>query len=476
MNVNGKAFPVTPMARAVIDCLQTAGASAIYIVGGSVRNFFMGKDINDYDMEIYGLTSDQILAAVSGLGSVSLVGNHFKVIKLRTSPEVEFDLSIPRREWKTGPMHVDFHIEVDPTMTTFDAASRRDYAINSGMYDVQNDTLVDHFGFIHDIEHKILRPTSSQFADDPLRVLRGMWLAGMGFHMPARYNAMMASLAKYYPTISRERVYEEWEKWAGRSDIPSAGIEFLLNAGWLGIYPEINELVGCPQEPKHHPEGDAFIHTMMVMDYMVQVIFPRVGISKETEAHIILTDTALLHDSAKPQTTYRDPEDGQIKSPGHDQMGAEIMVPRFMERIGRSNPDQRKTDHLVEMIKVLTANHMRHIGLKNPTRKNVRSMALDVGNLKYLSYIVEADNSGRFPKPGGLPPQMEAIMKIAAEIELEEAKPKPILSGEILIGLGMNPGVAIGKMIRESFEAQMNDEFVDMDGAIAWAKNRLDVK
>jgi tRNA nucleotidyltransferase (CCA-adding enzyme) len=474
MNVNGKAFPVSEEAWLVIGCLKTAGATAVYIVGGSVRNFFLGKDIKDYDLEIYGLTSEQIMNAVSHLGSISLVGTHFKVIKLRTSPKVEFDLSIPRREWKTGPMHVDFHIEADKDMTTLEAAARRDFTINSGMYDPMTDTLVDHYGFVHDIEHRILRPTSNQFADDPLRVLRGMWLAGMGFNMPSRYNAMMASLAKYYPTISRERVWEEWFKWASRSDKPSAGIEFLLSAGWLGIYPEINELVGCPQEPKHHPEGDAFIHTCMSMDYMVSEIFPRVGIEKETDEHAMLVDTMLLHDSAKPQTTYRDPEDGEIKSPGHDQMGAKIMVPRFMDKIGRVNPDQKKADHFVEMITILVANHMRHIGLKNPTRKNVRSMALDIGNLSYLSYVVEADNSARFPKPGGLPPQMKAIMDIAAEIELEQEKPKPILNGEILIKLGMVPGIAIGKMIRESFDAQMDEEFSDMFGAIAWAKKKLD--
>ena len=386
---------------------------------------------------------------------------------------VEFDLSIPRREWKTGPSHVDFHIEVDPAMTTFEAASRRDYSVNSGMYNVLKDELVDHFGFVHDIERKILKPTSAQFADDALRVLRGTWLAGMGFRMPSRYNAIMSGLAKYSWLISRERVWEEWFKWASRSEVPSAGIEFLLSAGWLSLYPEINDLIGCEQDPQHHPEGSAFIHTMMSLDYIASKC-DEVGILRESEERAMLVDTMLLHDSAKPQTTYRDPADGHIKSPGHDQIGANIMVPNFMNRIGRVNPDQKKPDHFVEMIKTLVANHMRHISLKAPTRRSVRSMALDVGNLKYLSYVVEADNSARFPKEGGLPPQMKAIMKLAAEMELEQKKPVPFLTGDILIKLGMLPGIAIGKMIRESFDAQMNEEFTDMIGAVTWAKARIE--
>ena len=697
MHLNGKNFPITKELISVIDSLKNAKATAVYVVGGSVRNFFMGKDINDYDLEIYGLNSDQIINAVSHLGSISLVGSHFKVIKLRTSPTVEYDLSMPRREWKTGPLHTDVRVETYKDMTTFDAAARRDFTINSGMYDPIADILIDHYGFVHDVEHKILRPTSAQFKDDPLRVLRGMWLAGMDFNMPSRYNAMMSGLAKYYPTISRERVWEEWFKWASRSDKPSLGLEFLLNAGWLNLYPEINDLIGCWQDSRHHPEGwsltflhtletsitcsnqaanhdmsigvplgeltsrtptfrtmseilsrtfstepivggnmvsffsatqtrnldilpafessvtvitqpktlvcmfgtstfitnkiqrvmfkissasmkrivdtsindfeiinavikpvtifmmnmlpsfkgstniefhddsmdthaalvvgpgsikitsvivdtrstpidgdviicfdfcaesdiwdhndlismnsnisihnytvkigDVFTHILQAVDRMAEICI-REGIKGEERAMLVFT--ALNHDDGKINTTIVDPQ-GSIKSPGHDQSGLPLIT-SFMNRIGRVNPDQKKPDHFVGMIKILVANHMRHIGLQNPTRKNVRNLASDVGNLKHLSYVVESDNSARVPKPAGLPPQMRAIMSIASELEIEDSKPKAILNGEALIKIGMKPGPDLGKIIRESFSAQMDEEFSDMAGAIMWAKKKL---
>lgn len=472
MNINGKPFPITLELHDIITRLRSAGAKHTYVVGGSVRDYIMGQAINDYDMEIYGLTNEQISKAVEGLGAISYVGEKFKVLKLRHSSGREYDLALPRREIKIGPLHTDFYVSEDPFMDPLQASERRDYTINSIMYDPVEDILIDPYNGVHDIALKVLRPTSAKFEEDaPVRILRGMQFAGrFGFKLQSRYSSYMSNLTRYAFTASRERVWGEWYKWAAKSKYPSFGIEFLLDAGWLYLYPEIYNLIGCEQDPRHHPEGDAFIHTLICTDRMVDRC-EAFGIKEDTDERAMLVFTALYHDVAKPPTTVRE-KDGSITSNGHDQLGAK-MIPAAMEKLGRVNPDQKKADHMVEAIQILTANHMRHLSLKNPSKHNVRRLAADVGNLRHLSHIVWADNSARPPHQIGLPPQMEAIMKIASEIEIEDKKPVRILNGSMLIELGLKPGPTFKKLIEAAYQAQLDGVFEDEAGALVWIKKEI---
>ena len=473
MQINGRSFPVTQEAWAVINAIINAGGTP-YIVGGSVRDYMLNLEVNDYDLEIYKLNSEQIKAAVNHLGVISITGQKFRVMKLRTKSGTTFDLSIPRRETKTGPLHTDYIIDADPEMDIFQACLRRDYTVNSAMYNPVLDELYDFYGAMRDVQLRTLRPTSNQYDKDALRVLRGMQIAGRkGFRFASAYQPLTRAMMLEYSDLSRERIWEEWVKWAGMSRYPSMGIEFLVDTGWIDLYPELKNMMGSKQDPIWHPEGDAFVHTLSTVDEMHDIC-KREGIPYESEERVKLMLAILQHDIAKPKTMIID-TDGRIHNPGHDQLGA-AMVPGFMEKIGRVNPDQKSEDKLVSNIQTLVANHMRHVGLDSPSKRTVRRMALDVDNLQHLAYVVEADHSGRKPNKGGLPPQMQAIMRVASEVSLETTKPKPYLKGDILIELGMKQGKDIGRVIAASFEAQLDGEFEDVDGAVKWAKSHLGIE
>lgn len=215
----------------LLDRLRAAGMNPL-LVGGSVRDSFDGTTSKDLDFEVYGASTDQLHQAASEVGQVNAVGKKYGVLKMTLGDE-DIDLSVPRRDNKTGVGHRDFTVDVDPGMSVTEASSRRDFTINAMSYDPRLGVLIDPHGGRRDLEDGVLRHVSPAFAEDPLRVIRGMQFA-------ARFNMTMdpdtvsfsQSLRVEASSLHNSGMSEEWAKWARKSRRPSDGLRVLAQTEW----------------------------------------------------------------------------------------------------------------------------------------------------------------------------------------------------------------------------------------------------
>jgi len=420
-----------------------------YLVGGCVRDSLMGLKPKDIDIEVFGISSIDILEnLLSPHGKVSTVGRSFGIVKLTTLSGEEFDFSLPRRDSKCGIGHKDFRVTIDPTLTIEEAASRRDYTINSMSIDIWTGELIDPFNGCRDLESKILRHTSNAFSEDPLRVLRGFQFSGRyGLTAADETNILCRELVDKFYTLPIERIWIEFEKWATKSVIPSKGLEFLVKSGWIEHFPEIQDLIGCPQDPEWHPEGDVFEHTCQVVDQAVG-------------GGVIVMLAALCHDLGKPETTQI--IDGRIRTPGHCQTG--IGKSRsFLKTIGCPYD-------IITQVEKLVNEHLVHIQTIN--KRSIRRLIVRLGNASIddLVSLIGADHAGRGSASCKLPDSAINIKDIAEEIGEEI---KPILMGRHLIELGMKPGPHFGQILKNAFEAQLDGKFETVEDGIEFLKNFL---
>ncbi|HEY1172646.1 MAG TPA: polynucleotide adenylyltransferase [Verrucomicrobiae bacterium] len=445
--------------------LETDALQEAYLVGGCVRDWFLGSAQKDFDIEVFGITYEQLEKALRKWGRVDLVGRSFGVVKLTMRSGATYDFSLPRRDSKIAAGHRGFTITFDPDITPKEAAARRDYTINALMYSPRKGALLDHYGGVADLKQRVLRHTSEAFTEDPLRVLRGMQFA-------ARFNLTVApetvklcrSIKDTYRELAVERVREEWFKWASKSVTPSRGLHFLRDTGWIEHFPEVLALIDVPQEPEWHPEGDVYTHTSLCCDAMARLSLWQ---QKDETSRIVYMLAILAHDFAKPQTTSRALRDGvwRIVSPGHEEAGGPI-AERFLERIAAPNA-------IRERIIPLVVNHLAH--LNAASARGVRRLAkrLVPETIEGLCLVIEADHSGRPPKPPGLPKGGQMLLEMAEEMNLKASAPKPILLGRDLIAKGMSPGKQFGAILEAAFEAQLEGKFTDHAGALQWLEETL---
>jgi tRNA nucleotidyltransferase (CCA-adding enzyme) len=271
-----------------------------YLVGGCVRDALIGIPHKDFDIEVFGVSYDQLVATLSRFGRTDLVGRSFGVVKLKIG-EYIFDFTIPRRDSKVASGHKGFEIQFDENISPREAASRRDFTVNAIMYDPRTHELLDFFGGEADLRRRILRHTSDAFTEDPLRVLRGMQFASRFNLQPAPETIELCrSIKNSFHELAVERVREEWFKWAEKSATPSIGLHFLRDTEWLEHFPELQSILGVPQDPEWHPEGDVFIHTCHCCDAMATL--PEWQ-SADPESRIVYMLAVLLHDVGKAVTT-----------------------------------------------------------------------------------------------------------------------------------------------------------------------------
>jgi hypothetical protein len=247
-----------PYIHPILAAIQAAGGRPL-IVGGAVRDALRGVDSKDFDqefdIEVYNLPIDQLSELLAGFGRVDAVGRSFGILKLRTPSGHELDVSLPRRESKIGAGHRGFLAAPDPTMTPREAAARRDFTWNALAITPEGE-LLDFFGGAADLHAGIIRHTTAAFAEDPLRVLRAMQFAArFDMRLAPETAALCRTLLPEAPTLATERIWGEWQKWAIKGRKPAAGLRVLAETGWISLYPELEELIGCPQDPVWHPEG-----------------------------------------------------------------------------------------------------------------------------------------------------------------------------------------------------------------------------
>lgn len=435
-----------------------------YLVGGCVRDWLLGLEPKDIDLEVFGVSYECLERGLARWGRTDLVGRSFGVVKLTLPSGACYDFTIPRRDSKVAPGHKGFAVEFDPAITPSEAAARRDFTLNALYYDPRVRRLVDYFGGERDLRERRLRHTSEAFAEDPLRVLRGMQFAGR-FNLvgAAETLALCRQIRTGYGELARERVWQEWSKWAAKSVVPSAGLRFLTASGWLEHFPELAALQGVPQDPDWHPEGDVFVHTCHACDALVSLpAWQQAG----EDLRIVYLLAVLTHDLAKPQTTHECVKDGRtrIVSPGHDEAGGPL-AESFLERIYAPLP-------IRERVIPLVTNHMAH--LAGITDRFVRRLArrLEPASVQDLCTVITADALGRPPKPPEVPSGVAVLRAKAEELQVQHQAPKPLLLGRHLIAQGQQPGPAFAPILAAAYEAQLEGAFRDLPGALAWLANR----
>ncbi len=447
---------------------STPELRAAYLVGGCVRDAWLGLSCKDFDVEVFGVNYEQLVSVLSRWGKTDLVGRSFGVVKLTTVCGHTFDFTIPRRDSKIAAGHKGFQVEFDPAITPKEAASRRDFTINSLMFDPRAKQLLDFFGGVSDLEKKILRHTSPSFVEDPLRVLRGMQLAArFDFRAAPETIELSRKIKLSHAELAGERVREEWFKWAEKSAMPSRGLKFLVETEWVENFPEIQSLIGTPQEPEWHPEGDVFIHTCHCCDAMVQLPEWK---NADTESRIVYSLAILAHDFGKPTTTHRTLKDGveRIVSPGHDEVGVPL-TENFLARIAAPLAIRQRVVPLVQ-------NHLAHF--QTLTDRAVRRLAkrLEPENIFGLGVVMTADQMGRPPRPATVSENVQRLLARAHELEIQIKPPQPILLGRHLLDLGMPGGKEMGKVLRAAFEAQLEGNFFDLPQALRWLREQKEIE
>jgi len=235
----------------------------VYQVGGWVRDQLLGQTTKDRDWVVVGETPDSMLAQ-----GFKPVGKDFPVFLHPTTHE---EYALARTERKTGPGYKGFAFQSDPTITLEQDLSRRDLTINAIAMRADGQ-LIDPYQGQQDINNRLLRHVSEAFAEDPVRILRVARFYArfkhLGFSIAPETMVLMSNMVQQGEAnhLVAERVWQELQL-ALSYQHPEAFIIALRDCGALAIlFPEIDQLFGIPQSPKHHPEIDCGVHTLMVLE------------------------------------------------------------------------------------------------------------------------------------------------------------------------------------------------------------------
>ena len=439
--------------RKIEQLVRRAGGRT-WLVGGSVRDLVLGQQPRDLDLEVTGVPPGQIHALLTEHFSVQFVGKAFAVFKLQGLP---VDLSIPSRTLSDDTSLPGLLRQADPNMPIDEALARRDFTINAMAWDPDTLELRDPFNGRGDLDARILRHASNRFAEDPLRVLRGMQLA-------ARLELTVApETVALCQTLSQEgqpseRLWEEWKKLLLQGRKPSLGLQFLRHCGWLRFYPELASLEGCPQDPIWHPEGDVWIHTLHCLDWFAA---ERTG---DEPDDLAVGLGVLCHDFGKPVTTKE--EYGHVSSRGHESEGTGP-TQRFLERLTNQHS-------LIDEVVPLVLCHLRPRALHdaNASDSAVRRLARQVQRIDRLVRVARADHAGRPPKQFDGFPAGEWLLARARQLEVDRQTPSPIIMGRHLLELGIQPGPDMGRLVDDCYEAQLDGVFATLEEGLAYAKSK----
>jgi tRNA nucleotidyltransferase (CCA-adding enzyme) len=439
----------------IAQLVQAAGGRA-YLVGGAVRDAYLGRPIKDFDLEVFGLHPEALLQCLAAHFPIDPVGQHFGVLLVKG---YHIDIAVPRREISSGPKHTDFLVEYAPDSSLAEAASRRDFTINALSYDILSDALHDPYGGLQDLQARRLRHVSQKFAEDPLRVLRGMQFIARFDLLPDPSTVQLCRQLspKQLPI---ERIESEWKKLILQGVRIGQGLQFLMDCGWLQYFPELAALDACQQDPQWHPEGSVWVHTRHCMD-----AFARKRIQDSGEDFIVGL-AVLCHDLGKPLCTYQDAT-GRIRSPQHDRLGVPL-ARRLLQRITRQKA-------VIDAVLPLVGQHMRPHDFYSQKASDaaVRRLAVKVKRIDRLVRVAQADANGRPPLTD---PEFAAgrwLQERAQALAVQASAPQPIVMGRHLIELGCQPGPQFKSLLEQCYQAQLDGHFLDQASGLNFLQGIL---
>src|SRR5579872_4798874 len=421
------------LANRIIRTLRAAGRQA-YLVGGCVRDVLLGCPPKDFDVAT-DAPPTEILALFPGSGCV---GAHFGVVLVRDEDaQVEVATFRSDRDYADGRRPSSVHFETSPR----EDAVRRDFTINGLMMDPDTREVLDFVDGRADLDRRLIRAIGDpeiRFREDHLRLLRAIrFAARLGFAIePATFDAIRRHHA-LIRSVSAERVRDELVRILTEGGA-RRGFELLEATGLLDdLLPEVGAMRGVAQPPEFHPEGDVWVHTLLLLERL-------------DRASPALALGALLHDVGKPPT-FRVAE--RIRFDGHVEEGVRL-AHGILDRLRFSRND-------TEQVEALVANHMRFKDvprMKESTLKRFFRLPkfeehLELHRLDCLASHGQLDN-------------YEFARRKLEELPQEQLKPKPLVSGADLIAAGYSPGPIFSQILSAIEDAQLEGRITTREEAI----------
>jgi poly(A) polymerase len=420
-------------ATEIVMRLRTEGFQA-YLVGGCVRDLVMGREPADYDV-----ATDATPAQVVHLFPEAItVGAQFGVVIVPTDAG-KVEVATFRRDGRYADGR--HPVEVQFARTAQEDVRRRDFTINGLLLDPANDEVLDYVGGRADIRARRLRTIGDpeeRFREDKLRMMRAVrFAARFDFALDGPTRDAIRNLAPWIREVSAERVRDEILKilTEGRA---RRGFELLDETGLLAeVLPEIKAMQGVEQPPKFHPEGDVWIHTLLMLE----------GLQKPTAT---LALGVLLHDVGKPPTfTLRE----RIRFDNHVEVGAKMAG----EICARLRLSTRETERVVELVR-------HHLRFKDLPRMK-RSTQMRFLRMEGFEEHLELHRLDCLASHGDLS-HYELARKLLLETPPEAVRPAPLLTGDDLIAQGYRPGPQFKQMLQAVEDAQLDGKLHDREGAL----------
>ena len=430
----------TSLAREIVARLQGHGHQA-YFAGGCVRDLLLEREPSDYDVA----TNARPEEVVGLFPSARLVGAHFGVVLVRAdSAEVEVATFRTDHSYLDGRRPAAVEFEADPRQDVL----RRDFTINGLLLDPQTNQVLDFVGGRDDLRAGLIRAIGDpalRFGEDHLRMLRAVrFAARFGFRIEPATFAAIGELHEKIAAISAERIRDELVRILIEGGA-RRGFDLLDASGLLAdVLPEVAAMKGVQQPPEFHPEGDVWVHTMMMLE----------GLRQPSET---LALAVLLHDVGKPPT-FRVAE--RIRFDEHAEVGARMAV-RILARL-------RFPGGVIRQVEALVANHLR---FKDVTRMREstlkRFMRMDRFEEHLELHRLDCMMSHR------LVDNYEFVRRKFAEAPREVLKPKPLVTGDDLIAAGYTPGPPFARMLSALEDAQLEGRIGTRDEGLALLRARF---
>ncbi len=458
----------------------------VYAVGGFVRDLLRGIPSEDVDLLITRQPIRTIIEKIRPYGKVSLVGRSFGIVKF-TVKDKSYDLALPRKDRPKGNSargHKDILVSADPRLPIEADLERRDFRCNSIALRLADGVLVDPFEGAKDIRAKMIRVTNPRaFPEDPLRVLRAARFASvLGFSVEPSIYSLARGIELAH--LSVERINEELFKILLLSARPSAGLEELFKLGALRqLFPELYALTLVIQDSVFHPEKDSFghhtvwHHTKLTVD-QAKRLAELAGL--EPTKMLALELAALYHDIGKTETTRWEFKRGRmvITSAGHDVASEKTTKKIF----GRFRIFAWNGYNLRRIVLILIRNHHRASELwqnrRTVTRKAFNRLAADTdGEIELLAYLDAADRGGRKEKlVAGLDREGRWLLDKFRELNVSKETIRPLIMGRDLLRLGIAPGPGMGKILKELYKRQLDNDFQTKKQGLKIAKKLIEGK
>lgn len=439
----------------VIRTLREKGHQA-YLVGGCVRDLLLGREPKDNDVAT-SATPDQVMTifpetyavgAQFGVVLVPLPADHRTDGDPSSSKSNVVEVATFRSDlgYSDGRHPDEVRFSQDPC----EDVARRDFTINAMLLDPVNSEVLDYVGGQKDLEAKIIRTVGDperRFAEDKLRMLRAVrFAARFGYTVEPATFAAIREHAPEIQVVSRERVRDELTKMLTEGQARRA---FLLldESGLLQeVLPEISVMKGVEQPPEFHPEGDVFVHTLLLLDNLPHPCPPT------------LAWGCLLHDVGKPATFRVAPD--RIRFDGHVDVGVKI-AEEICARLRFSNDDTAQILALVD-------NHMR---FSHATR-------MSESTLKKFLRMPHFDQHLALHRADSLASHRilstyEFVKEKLATIPAEKMRPAPLVTGDDLIAAGHAPGPRFREILSAVEDAQLEGLINSRDAALAFVKQQF---